>query len=1384
MSPPHVPIRSVSPRCRSLLAFRLPRPPLVRRWFRTWLLLALLGMCLGFSSGVARAQGALTSGRSHPGDITPVGDSDSWTLSAAAGASLVVRVGAEALTPHIRIFGPDNAMIAETSSGNAFARDGWLTVTNAAAGNYTIIVNAAYAGQAGKYALHFAQLPGAFEVSEGDQGGELPNGLVRAAELTMGDLDFWRFDAAVGENLIVRVGATNFTPWIRLFGPDGRVVGEQTSGNAFGRDGDLQVVAPQAGTYVAVVGATYGNQVGSYLVNLAKSGTITTGADDEGGELVNGVHRAGRLDLGDLELWTFNAQAGDELMIRAGADNFTPWLRLLGPTGAEIAETTSGNGFTRDGFITVRATNAGPYTVVLGAAYAGQSSEYDLHFAQVPAPITVSPGDEGGELVNGAYRTASLELGDLDVFGFTAVEGQGLMVRVGSTNFTPWIRLYRPDGALAAETTSGNGFARDGSVALRATNAGPYTVVVSATYPGQAGGYAVHLAQAPAAITVSPGDEGGELVSGAFTTAVLDLGDLDVFAFDAAAGQSVVFRVGSTNFTPWLRLYRPDGALAAETTSGNGFARDGTVSLQATNAGTYTIVVSATYSGQAGGYALSFVRIPDPLLISSGDNGGSLTNGLRNTGDLALGDLDTWRFFGSPGDSNVLRVVATNFTPWIRLYGPDGSLVRETTSGNGFAREGAVSLTLTNEGFYTVVVAATYAGQAGTYAFKQSRVPPDLILPETQALDESGTLQVAMSAQDPDEPAKPLVFKVLSAPPGLQFALAGPTNATLTWATTEATGPSTNVVVATVTDTVNGRDFTRTNSFTVVVREINTAPVLTVPADQTLDELTALAVSASATDADLPSNALTYSLASAPAGMTIDPATGAIAWLPGETVGPTNLTVTVVVTDESPAAANAIHLSTTNSFRVTVREVNLAPVLPAQLDRVIPELTTLTVPNAATDADLPANELSYRLAVAPAGAVIGTDGVISWTPNEGQGPSTNTFVTIVQDNGSPVLSATNSFVVVVQEVNTPPQLTVPANQAIPELAAFNASATAVDVDLPANALAYRLVGAPEGMSIGATDGHITWTPTEAQGPSTNTITVIVTDANPGALGGTALSATNSFTLTVTEVNAAPLLTLPGDQTVAELTPLRVSATASDSDVPANSLTFRVLSGPEGLVIGATSGELTWTPTEAQGPSTNTIAVVVTDSNPALAGGSALSTTNSFRVVVTEVNVAPTLAEIADQSLHFGVPLAVQAAGKDLDLPANVLTYSLDQAPTGMKIDSGTGAISWTPLESQVGNHAVVVKLSDGAAPALTATEAFQVTVVGAGTELDITRIAGGLMQIGATGDVGADYELQVSTDLVGWEKLVEFRLSSAKYLYIDPASLTAPLRFYRLVLRQ
>lgn len=383
---------------------------------------------------------------------------------------------------------------------------------------------------------------------------------------------------------------------------------------------------------------------------------------------------------------------------------------------------------------------------------------------------------------------------------------------------------------------------------------------------------------------------------------------------------------------------------------------------------------------------------------------------------------------------------------------------------------------------------------------------------------------------------------------------------------------------------------------------------------------------------------------------------------------------------------------------------NSAPVLAAQNDRTIAELTTMTITNSASDD--PANTLTYNLVNPPAGAQIDSNGVITWTPTEAQGPSTNLITTIVTDNAIPALSATNTFTVTVTEVNSAPVLTVPPDQTIAELTTLSVLASATDPDIPANTLSFSLVSPPPGMTIDPTTGAITWTPSESQGPSINTITVVATDD-----GSPPLSATNSFSVTVNEVNSAPILPLQLDRTINELSALTITNTAADSDIPENSLIYSLVNPPDGMQID-TNGIVSWTPTESQGPSTNIITAVVADN-----GQPPLSATNSFTVIVNEVNSPPVLPSPPDRTIVGLASLVVTNAATDQDVPTNALSYALVAGPENALIDTN-GIIKWTPTIEQVPSTnvftTVVTDFNPWALEAqqLTATNSFIVVVSG------------------------------------------------------------------------
>ncbi len=641
---------------------------------------------------------------------------------------------------------------------------------------------------------------------------------------------------------------------------------------------------------------------------------------------------------------------------------------------------------------------------------------------------------------------------------------------------------------------------------------------------------------------------------------------------------------------------------------------------------------------------------------------------------------------------------------------------------------------------------------------------PVLAAQTNRTISELTTLTVTNTATDSSAPPGGLAYSLTSPPPGAAID----TNGIITWTPSEAQGPGTYTIITVVTDH-SYPPLGATNSFTVTVNEVNSAPALTVPANQTINELSTLNVSASATDSDVPANTLTFSLLAFPPGLSIDPSSGAISWTPTEAQGPSTNVITVVVSDNGTPP-----MSATNSFTVTVNEVNSAPSLTVPADQTINELSTLNVSASASDPDIPANTLSFSLLSPPPGMSINpATGAISWTPTEAQGPSTNVIAVVVSDNGTPPMSATNSFIVTVNEVNSAPSLTVPANQTINELSTLNVSASASDPDLPANTLTFSLLSPPTGVSINPASGGITWTPTEAQGPSTNLITVTVTDN-----GAPPLSATNSFTVTVLETNSAPVLPGVTNYTIDELTTLTVTNSASDSDVPANTLTYSLLSPPVNASID-TNGVITFSPDESQGPGAYTIITLVTDD-----GSPRLGVTNSFTVTVNEVNTAPVLAAQPDRTINALDALVVTNAAIDADLPANTITYKLLVAPGGGLIDTN-GVITWTApsASDSVTNDFITVATDDGV-PALSATNHFSVVVNPAPASPLILAIAvkDGTASVSWTSVPGSSYRLEYKDHLeADWNTNLPPVPAITTSLNMTNAATTAQ-RFYRVVL--
>jgi len=634
---------------------------------------------------------------------------------------------------------------------------------------------------------------------------------------------------------------------------------------------------------------------------------------------------------------------------------------------------------------------------------------------------------------------------------------------------------------------------------------------------------------------------------------------------------------------------------------------------------------------------------------------------------------------------------ATGYTI-VASAGPGGTI---SPSGNVPVAVGASQMfTIAPEGGYdieNVLVDGSPIGLVSSYTFSEVIAdhtiaasfvslnrPPVLSAIADMTANEEALLSFTATASDPDVPAQPLTFTLVSGPP---VAALDPVTGVFTWTPAEAHGPGDYPVTIKVSD--NGTPpLSDQKSFTIHVNEVNKPPVLADIPYQAVDELQWLTVPLAASDPDLPPNGLAYSLGpGAPPGAMIDPHENAFVWQPGEPQGPGDYPITILVTDSGSPP-----LSDQKTFMVHVREVNLPPLL-SELKAwcQIPEEEEFTFFPSATDPDLPPQALRFSLDGAPEGATIDpVSGTFAWTPSEAQGPGDYTFTVRVTDDGTPPLSDEQTITIHVNEVNLPPVLAAIGDQTVNEMESLTLTATATDPDLPANTLAFSLVDPPAGASIDPLTGALAWTPDESQGPGVYTLTVRVTDD-----GAPPLSDEKTFRVTVNEINVAPLLAFIPGQTTDEMTLLTFTASATDPDLPANTLTFSLVNAAEGMSIDPGSGVFSWTPTEAQGPMDAEVTVKVTDD-----GLPPRWDEQVVRIHVNEVNRPPVLTVPGPILVDEGATIAFAVTATDPDLPANTLRFALvPPVPPGASLDPVSGVFTW--VTTHEGVVTLQVQASDG-----------------------------------------------------------------------------------------
>jgi hypothetical protein len=253
---------------------------------------------------------------------------------------------------------------------------------------------------------------------------------------------------------------------------------------------------------------------------------------------------------------------------------------------------------------------------------------------------------------------------------------------------------------------------------------------------------------------------------------------------------------------------------------------------------------------------------------------------------------------------------------------------------------------------------------------------------------------------------------------------------------------------------------------------------------------------------------------------------------------------------------------------------------------------------------------------------------------------------------------------------TAPIILGPGDRSIPADIAFEMNLFAADPD-ERSTQAWSLVNGPAGLTVSG-DGVLTWTPpASAAGP--NAVRIRVVDDT--ARSDEADFSINVFVLPAAPAaNAAPVLTVPGNQSLRVGTPIAAQASATDADA-GDTLSFSLINGPAGMTINSSDGTLSWTP-QANQPGLADVVIQVEDAAGATDFG-------SFTVEATPLNAGPTAVDdvyIARKGETLIIPAPEGVVQNDEDPNDDSLNATRLSDPALGTVDSfsADGSFSYTP----------------------------------------------------------------------------------------------------------
>ena len=421
----------------------------------------------------------ITPGTRVTGNLTTVGQLDSYTFWAAGGAATVLMGKIDGtLVPEVRLLDPDGILLTSVwNYGSTTIESSPLTKT----GTYTIIARDHFGTNTGPYGLTLVANPGTYEAI---QSGETKTGTIAAGELRV--YTFWG-DANDAATILLGQSSGALVPQVELHSPSGAVLDSTWN---YESTTISSVSLPESGVYLIICRDHFGTNAGEYGVSLSKNpGSPNSAQDPDCGPLQSGETKTGTITTADLDAGTFYADAGDAVTVLMGQSSsaLVPQLELHSPSG-EVLSSTWNYGSTT--LFAEALPESGTYFIICRDHFGVNAGEYGVSLIKNPGST------DGGTIGIGETKVGTIDVGDLDGYTFWAYAGDAatLLMARSSGALVPQVELHSPGGELLHSVWN-YGSATISSEPL--TESGFHVIICRDHFGTNTGGYGVSLSKNP-----------------------------------------------------------------------------------------------------------------------------------------------------------------------------------------------------------------------------------------------------------------------------------------------------------------------------------------------------------------------------------------------------------------------------------------------------------------------------------------------------------------------------------------------------------------------------------------------------------------------------------------------------------------------------------------------------------------------------------------------------------------------------------------------------------------------------------------------------------------------------------------------------------------------